>query len=299
MLRLMLWFCVLSALPLSSMAALSVFACEPEWAALVREVAGDQVEVTSATNALQDPHHIQARPSLISRMRKADLVICTGAGLEAGWLPLLLRRANNPQLLPGQPGYVEATSVVPLLERPQRLDRAQGDVHAMGNPHIQMNPNNMTAVAKLLGKRLAIIDPAHAVQYRDNLDDFLQRWQAAISRWKTQAAPLKGMTVVVQHNSWVYLNQWLGLKQVATIEPKPGVPPSSADLSRLLKVLEQQPASVILHAAYQDDRPSKWLSRQTGIPEVVLPYTVGGTEQADTLFGLYDDTLRRLLAVLP
>lgn len=299
MLRLMLWFCVLSALPLSSMAALSVFACEPEWAALAREVGGDQVEVTSATNALQDPHHIQARPSLISRMRKADLVICTGAGLETGWLPLLLRRANNPQLVPGQPGYVEAASAVPLLERPQHLDRALGDVHAMGNPHIQMNPNNMTAVAKLLASRLAVIDPAHARQYRNNLDDFLRRWQAAILRWKEQAAPLKGLAVVVQHNSWVYLNQWLGLNQVATIEPKPGVPPSSADLARLVKTLEQHPASVILHAAYQDDRASKWLSRHTGIPEIALPFTVGGTDKADDLFGLYDDTLHRLLTVVP
>ncbi|TCK17733.1 zinc/manganese transport system substrate-binding protein [Thiogranum longum] len=299
MLRFMLWFGVLFSLPLPVMAAISVFACEPEWAALTREIAGEQVKVSSATNALQDPHHIQARPSLISRMRKADLVICTGAGLEAGWLPLLLRRANNPQILPGQPGYVEASSAVTLLDRPQRLDRAQGDIHASGNPHIQMNPNNLTAVARLLAQRLAVVDPEHAGQYRNNLDDFLQRWQAAISRWEKQAAPLKGMAVVVQHNSWLYLEQWLGLKQVATIEPKPGVPPSSADLARLVRTLEQHPASAILHAAYQDDRASKWLSRHTGIAEVSLPFTVGGSEKANDLFGLYDDTLQRLLAVVP
>jgi len=296
MLRFIVLLGAISALPLPGMAAVSVFACEPEWAALAKEVGGEQVKTTTATVALQDPHHIQARPSLISRIRRADLVICTGAGLEVGWLPLLLRRANNPQIQPGQPGYVEAVSVVSLLGRPQRLDRSQGDIHSLGNPHIQMNPYNLAAVAKLLSQRLATVDPGNAAEYQHNLDDFLSRWQAAIDRWEQQAAPLKGMDVVVQHNSWVYLNQWLGLHQLTTIEPKPGVPPSGADLERLVNTLKQQPARVILRAAYQDDRAARWLSGKTGIAEVVLPFTVGGTEEANDLFSLFDDTLRRLLA---
>lgn len=280
-------------------AEVSVFACEPEWGALAQEVGGNLVKVTSATTAMQDPHHIQARPSLIAQMRRADLVICTGAGLETGWLPLLLRRANNPRVQPGQPGYLEAASAVSLLDRPQRLDRAEGDIHAQGNPHIQMNPHNLTAVVKLLAQRLSTIDPDNARQYQANLDDFLSRWQLAIDRWEQTAAPLKGMTVVVQHRSWVYLSHWLGLEQVATIEPKPGIPPSSGDLARLVAQMERQPADAILLAAYQDDRGATWLSEHTGIVNVELPLTVGGSEAAQDLFGLFDDTLNKLLAVAP
>ena len=299
MLRFILWVSVVVSIPLPSTAALSIFACEPEWAALAREVGGGLVEATSATTAMQDPHHIQARPSLIARMRKADLVICTGAGLETAWLPLLLRRANNPQVQPGQPGYLEAATAVLLLDRPQRLNRAEGDIHAQGNPHIQMNPHNLTAVAKVLAQRLSTIDPGNARQYQTNLDDFLSRWQSAIDRWEQAAIPLKGMTMVVQHRSWVYLSQWLGLERVATIEPKPGVPPGSGDLARLVAQMEQQPADMIVRAAYQDDRGATWLSEHTGIVDIELPFTVGGSEAAQDLFGLFDDTLHRLLAVAP
>ena len=299
MLRYILLAGVVGCLPLPSTAALSIFACEPEWAALAQEVGGDLVEATSATTAMQDPHHIQARPSLIARMRKADLVICTGAGLETAWLPLLLRRANNPRIQPGKPGYLEATTAVSLLDRPQRLDRAEGDIHAQGNPHIQMNPHNLTAVAKVLAQRLSTIDQDNAPRYQINLDDFLSRWQSAINRWEQAAAPLKGMTVVVQHRSWVYLSQWLGLVRVAIIESKPGVPPGSGDLARLVAQMEQQPADMIVRAGYQDDRSTTWLSERTGIVAVELPFTVGGSEAAQDLFGLFDDTLRRLLAVEP
>lgn len=299
MLRFILLVSVVASIPLPSTAALSIFACEPEWAALAREVGGGLVGAASATTAMQDPHHIQARPSLIARMRKADLVICTGAGLETAWLPLLLRRANNPRIQPGQPGYLEAAAAVSLLDRPQRLDRAEGDIHAKGNPHIQTNPHNLIAVAKLLAQRLSAIDPDSAPQFQSNLDDFLSRWQSAIDRWEQAAVPLKGMTVVVQHRSWVYLSQWLGLVRVATIEPKPGVPPNSGDLARLVEQMEQQPADMIVRAAYQDDRSAIWLSERTGIVNVELPFTVGGSEAAQDLFSLFDDTLHRLLAVVP
>lgn len=282
-----------------AMARISVFACEPEWASLTQEIGGDRVDVVSATTALQDPHRIQARPSLIARMRKADLVICTGAGLEAGWLPLLLRRANNPRVQPGQPGYVEAATAVTLLERPQRLDRAEGDIHAQGNPHIQTDPRNLTAVARLVAERLSSIDAGSAGVYRSRLDDFLARWQAAITRWEQAARSIRGMKVVVQHDSWVYLNRWLGLEQVATIEPKPGVPPATGDMARLVTQLELQPADAIIRAAYQDDAGAQWLSERTGIPVVVSPFTVGGSEDAGDLFGLFDDTLRQMQAVAP
>ena len=296
MIRYLLLLVITTVTAVPASAAVSIFACEPEWEALALEVGGDLVNATSATTGLQDPHRIQARPSLIARMRKSDLVICTGAGLEAGWLPLLLRRANNPRVQPGQPGYLEAASAVALLDRPQRLDRAEGDLHARGNPHIQTSPHNLTAVAKVIAHRLSTIDPEHVSRYQANLEDFLSRWQSAIERWEKDAIPLRGMKVVVQHSSWAYLNHWLGLEQLATIEPKPGVPPGSGDLARLVAQMEQEPADVIIRAAYQDDAGAEWLSDRGDIRVVVLPFTVGGSEAAQDLFGLFDETVQKLLA---
>ncbi len=298
MFRQLLTLTVMMAVAAPVAAAVSVFACEPEWAALAREVGGDRVEAISATTARQDPHRIQARPSLIARLRRADLLICTGAGLEAGWLPLLLRRANNPRVQPGQPGYLEATTVVDLLDRPERLDRAEGDIHAQGNPHIQTSPHKLASVAQAFAERLSIIDPEYAQDYQASLDDFLDRWQAAILRWEQAAVPLRGMKVVVQHRSWVYMQAWLELEEVAAIEPKPGVPPGSGHLARLVKQMQQQPAQVIIRAAYQDDAGAEWLSDRTDIPVVVLPFTVGGSDGANDLFGLFDETLNKLLVAV-
>ena len=285
-------------MPLCTHAAVKVFACEPEWAALAIEIGRDRVTVTSATTAQQDPHSIQARPSLIAGLRKADLLICTGAGLEAGWLPLLQRRANNPAVLSGKPGYIEAASVVQMLDRPASLDRAHGDVHAQGNPHIQTDPRNFIPVARLLSERLQAIDPDNAAAYRDNHAVFAERWRTAIAGWQQRATSLVDMPVVVQHRNWVYLIHWLRLKRVATLEQKPGVPPSSADLAKLLAQLEQQPASAILRAAYQSERAASWLSERSGIPILELPYTVGGNAAATDLFTLFDDTLDRLLEIM-
>jgi zinc/manganese transport system substrate-binding protein len=285
-------------LPLNAVAALRVFSCEPEWAALVKELAGDQAEVFAATTAQQDPHYIQARPSLIAQMRRADLVVCTGAELEIGWLPVLLRRAGNPDVQPGGNGYFEAANYVPMLEVPQRLDRSEGDVHPRGNPHIQLDPRNIARIAPALGERLAKLDPAHAADYRHRLEDFTRRWQAALQRWETEAQPLAGMPIVVHHKSWAYLNKWLELNEIGTLEPKPGVPPTSGHLAELLETLQATPARAVIRAPFQDARPSEWLVKQDpGLVMIELPFTVGGNEQATDLFGLFDASIALLLGV--
>lgn len=277
-------------------AALRVFACEPEWGALAQELGGDLVEVSVATSALQDPHQIQAKPSLIARARNADLVICTGAELEIGWLPILLQQSGNAKVQPGQPGNFAAADFVRKLDVPSQLDRSQGDVHAAGNPHIQTDPRNIAQVASALGARLQQVDAAHAGQYTQRLNDFSQRWQQAIGRWTLQAAPLKGVAVVSQHKAFVYLYDWLGLKEVAVLEPKPGVEPTASHLQAVLASLKNSPARMTLYCAYQDPKPAEWLSKNAGVPAVKIPFTVGGTDGAKDLFGLFDDTLSRLLA---
>jgi zinc/manganese transport system substrate-binding protein len=276
-------------------AALNVLACEPEWGALVNELAGDTARVYVATTAQQDPHHVQARPALIARARSADLLVCTGAELEVGWLPLLLSQGANPNIQVGQPGYFEAARQVRLLEVPRVLDRSLGDVHAAGNPHIQLDPRNIAKVADALAERMAQIAPADTEMFRTRNRDFQGRWSTAIKRWEAQAAPLKGMPIVVYHKNVSYLEAWLGLKEVGTLEPLPGIPPTPSHLAELIATLRANPAKAIVYAAYQSPQAAQFVSEQVKVPPVMIPFTVGGDERAKDLFGLFDDTLARLL----
>ncbi len=291
---------IVSALLLAGLASapaqakLRVFSCEPEWGSLVHELAGDKVDVDVGTSALQDVHVIEAKPSLIAKVRAADLVVCTGAELEVGWLPQLIRQAGNPMVGSGAGSFMAAAQVK-TLEKPTALDRAAGDVHPDGNPHIQMDPRRVLIVAQRLDARLAQLDPANATTYKARLADFSARWTSAMARWKVKAAPLRGRKVVVHHISWVYLWDWLGMQQIGALEPKPGVPPTSAHLASLIATTKSNNTLAIVRAAYQDGKPADWLSQRTGVPAVSLPLTVGGDAQSKDLFGLFDSTINKLL----
>ncbi|MEO5843246.1 MAG: zinc ABC transporter substrate-binding protein [Caldimonas sp.] len=276
-------------------AALNVVACEPEWAALVKELGADKVAVSSTTTALQDPHRIEARPSLIARMRNADLLVCTGMELEIGWLPLLIQQSGNARLAAGAPAYFEAGRFVVPLEVPGRVDRSEGDVHAGGNPHIHLDPRNVARVATALAGRLAQVDAANAATYQQRLASFSARWSEAIRKWEEQARPLRGLPVVAHHKNMTYLWSWLGVHELATLQPKPGVEPSGGYLATLSARLAQQPAKMVVRGAYEDPRASQWLSEHARIPAVALPFTVGGNDKAGDLFGLFDSTLELLL----
>ena len=280
--------------PVSASAQLKVFACEPEWAALADEIGGDLVESYSATTALQDPHYIQARPSLIAKVRNADLVICSGAQLEIGWLPALLQKANNRKVLPGNDGYMEASSFVVRVDATGNLDRAKGDIHPQGNPHVQTNPHNITAVARALGDRMSKIDSFNSTSYELNLEQFINKWSLAISGWEDRASPLRGKRAITHHKSWVYLLRWLGIEEVENLEAIPGLPPTATHLGKLTSEFSEGGAEVIIRAPYQHAKPSEWLSERTGIPAIVLPLSVGGTEGATDLFALFDEIISRL-----
>lgn len=288
------FFLFAAAMPAA--AALNIFACTPEWGSLAAELGGDKANVYTATTALQDPHRIEARPSLIARARSADLVVCTGAELEIGWLPLVQTQSGNPRIQIGRPGYFEAANHVPLLDKPARIDRSMGDVHPAGNPHIHLDPRNIAKIAVALGQRMAKLDPAEAAYYGGRARSFLERWRDAIVRWEKDAAPLKGIPLVVYHKNLTYMMHWLGMREVGDLEPKPGLPPTTAHLSELLVSLRQDPARAIVRSAYNDPRAAEWLAERTKIPSVLVPFTVGGTDAAKDLFGLYEDTLARLLA---
>ena len=296
--KLILWMIVVAtAISAPVQAKLRVFACEPEWGSLLTELAGDAIDIDVATSALQDVHVVEARPSLIAKMRKADLLVCSGAQLEIGWLPQLLRQAGNAKVSSGAGNFMAASQVT-TLDKPASVDRSAGDVHPDGNPHVQLDPHRVLAIAKALSARLGELDAANAATYQQRLGDFETRWQAAIKRWEAKAAPLKGKAVVVHHSAWIYLLQWLGMHEIGSLEPKPGVPPTSAHLSSLIDVTKSGGAIAIISAAYQDSKPAEWLSGRTGVRSLVLPFTVGGDAQAKDLFGLYDSTIDKLLGVL-
>src|SRR3977135_4322015 len=213
---------------LPATAALNVFACEPEWGALAQELGGEKVSVYCAPPAPQAPHRIEARPSLIARIRSTDLLICSGSELEIGWIPLLLTQSGNPRVQLGSPGYFEASQYVVKLEIPKVLDRALGDLHPGGNPHIHTDPRNIARVALALEERMVLIDPANAESYRSRAKSFLGRWQAAIVRWEQQAAPLKGVPTLVSHKDVPSFINWAGMREAGSLEPKPGLPPTPA-----------------------------------------------------------------------
>jgi zinc/manganese transport system substrate-binding protein len=288
---------LLSSKILPAQAGLKVLATTPEWAALTHELGGDKVDVYAATTAFQDVHRVDAKPSLVARARNADLVVAAGAELEVGWLPILLRESGNARIQPGNPGYFEATTFLHLLEIPSAVDRSMGDVHPLGNPHAHLDPHNVALVATALTARLMAIDGPNAKLYEARGADFQARWKAAMARWEQQAAPLKDMPVVVIHRDQVYLCHWLGLRELAAIEPKPGVPPSSSYLAELVTKLGAAPPKMILRNAYNDSKAVDWLSERIHAPVVLLPYSVGGTPGAKDLFGLFDDTINRLTGV--
>lgn len=277
-------------------AAIKILATTADWGALAAELGGDKVNVYTATTALQDVHRVEARPSLVARARTADLLIANGAELEIGWLPVLIRESGNGRIQPGATGYFEATKQVRLLEVPASFDRSLGDIHPQGNPHVQLDPRNIAAIAKTLTERLAGLDPANAAYYRARGSDFKSRWQQAMARWQERIAALKGTSVVVMHRDQVYLCHWLGLSEVAAIEPKPGVPPSAGHLGQLVSKLSATPPRMILVNAYNDPKAAKWLAERVHAPVVTLPFSVGGTPGAKDLIALFDDTIERLTA---
>jgi zinc/manganese transport system substrate-binding protein len=280
------------------MAALNIFACEPEWGALAQELGGDKVSVFSATTAFQDPHRIEARPSLIARIRNADLVVCSGSELEIGWLPLLLTQAGNSRIQPGSPGYLEASQYVVRLEVPRVIDRALGDIHPAGNPHIHLDPRNIARVGQVLAERLTAIDHANAEFYRTRAEAFGERWKAAMQRWQRQAGSLKGVPIVVYHKDFTYFISWTGMREVGSLEPKPGIPPTPSHLAELVGQMQRNPAKVIVYSPYNNPGAAQFLSERTKIPTAMMPFTVGGSDEAKDLFGLFDNTIERLMKTL-
>ncbi len=287
---------------------LTVFACEPEWAALVRALLPDTagLRLHVATHAGQDPHHIEARPALIAQLRAADLAVCTGAGLEAGWLPALQQRAGNPRVQDGAPGMFHAAAHVSLLDpRPGGGGNPfAGDVHAEGNPHLHADPRRLRTVARALARTLQAVAPDQAAAIGARAEAFDRDWAARTDAWAARAAGLRGAPVAAQHTSFGYLWDWLGLVPVADLEPRPGMAPTPGHLQALLDRLRGAPPLAVVVARHQDPRAGRWLTGQLGsppgtasrtVPLLVLPATVEDPEAPDALGRWFDALLAALL----
>jgi zinc/manganese transport system substrate-binding protein len=276
---------------------LRVFTCEPEWAALVKALA-PQAQVSSATSALQDPHYIEARPGLIAELRRANLAVCSGASLEVGWLPMLQQRAGNPAVRDGRPGMFYAGQQVDLIDKRDKVGWNEGDVHPEGNPHFHLDPERLAQAAQALSARLAQIDPAQAAAYAARGAAWQAGWKQKIAQWQQKAAPLKGRRVVAQHTSFAYLWLWLGIQQVADLEPKPGTPPTPTHLQAVLAQVQQTPPFAVVHTLFQDPQPAQWLVHQIGdarTAELALPSTVTSDGATADLAGWMDALIDALL----
>ena len=274
-----------------------VFTCEPEWAALVLELM-PKAQVVAATTALQDPHHIEARPALIAQMRQAEMAVCTGAGVEDGWLPALQQRAANPKVQDGAPGMFYAAQQVSLIDpRSATLNPFAGDVHPGGNPHLHADPDRLAAVARALANRLAQVWPSQATEIAQRQAAFDQRWSARIAQWREKAKPLQGQTVAAQHSTFAYWWRWLGMRQSMDLEPRPGLPPTPAHLQSLITGWKAQPPLAAVVAAHQDPRAGRWLVENAAPrrPLLVMPATVRDPHQPLALEAWFDEMMDQLL----
>lgn len=273
--------------------ALNIFVCEPEWKAFLESHAPDAT-IYSATTAKQDPHYVQARPSLIAKMRQADMAMCSGAELEVGWLPMLQVRSSNGAVQNGSQSMIYATDFVRMLDTHDHVDRSMGDIHAHGNPHVQFAANDMVAISRAVTERLKSIDPENAQSYQVNGMKFRAHWRKKLNEWNEKAAPLKGKQVVGYHETYRYLYDWLGMEQIADLEPKPGISPTTSHLQSLTK-LDSDSFEAIVYSSHQDQRPANWLQKQTNKPLIQLPLTVSDGESLDEM---YDQVIDDLLDVL-
>ena len=281
----------------SAISKIKVFTCEPEWTSLVEEITKNRAVVYQAISGKQDPHKIQARPSLISKVRNSDMLVCSGAELEIGWLPLLVQKAGNNKVKPGSIGYFEVATVIDVLDKKSNVDRSMGDQHPLGNPHLHLNPYNILIAGEEVVKRLSNIDQANSKFYQENFNSFKAKFSSKIEEWENRTKVLKGKNIISHHADINYLVQWLNLNLLATIENKPGIPPSATQMKKLVYDFEGTDVLAINAFIMNPSKPAKWLSERLQAPNVMLHYTVGSHKNIKNLFDLFEENVSILLDI--
>jgi len=266
---------------------------------IAKAVGGEKITATHIGEGYQDPHFIEAKPSFVLQLRNADVWAFVGLDLEIGWMPLLLQGARNPKLQPGQPGYVDASRVISVLDVARgNVDRSQGDVHPLGNPHYWLDPENGRRIAKLFQETFATLDPKNVSVYDANAKAFTQRRDAAERTWQADLAKIKGRPVVAWHTSWRYFAEYTGMNIVGFMEPKPGVPPSPAHLAGLIQTMKQAGAKVIIMEPFYGKKTADFVAGKTGAKVLVLAPSVGGAKGLDDYIRLMTSGIQQLAAAL-
>jgi zinc/manganese transport system substrate-binding protein len=280
-------------------AALRVVASTQDLASIAREVGGDKITIDALAKGYQDPHFVEAKPSFVLLLNKADVLIVVGRDLEIGWLPPLITQSRNARIAPGAPGYVDASLTAKILELPTgQITRAMGDVHPLGNPHYWLDPENGRRVAKAIQQKLAELDPPNAALYQQREADFEQRLTAAQQRWKAQMAPYKGLKVVTYHRSWPNFADAFGLEVIGYVEPKPGIPPTPQHTLEVINAMKAQNIKIIMVEPYFDLKTPNAIAAQAGAKVLVMPPSVGGVKEATDYFKLFDTDLNMLVAAI-
>ena len=286
--------------PAEAAEKLSVVTTTQDLASIVLEVGGDRVSVESLAKGYQDPHFVDAKPSYLIKLRKADLFVQVGRDLEVGWVPGLLQSARNPRILPGGAGFVDASSGVAILELGQRVGREQGDVHPLGNPHYWLDPENGLAMAATMRDALVRAAPAERGYFEARYADFEKRLRAKLETWKREAAAigLAGSKIVTYHRSWSYLARALGFEVIDFVEPKPGVPPAPRHVQELTERMKAEGVRLLIVEPYFDPKLPTQIARNAGAALVVLPPSVGASKEATGYLTLFDAQLALVRAAL-
>lgn len=274
-------------------AKVNVVATLPVFASLATEIGGDRVEITSIARSNQDPHFLDAKPTFVVALSKADILIRGGLGLETGWLPPILMQARNPKIQTGASGDVDTSQGLRILEVLSKADRSMGDVHPEGNPHTWLDPNNAKIMAANIYKHLAAVDTEGSPYYKSRMQTFLDKLNEKVGGWNKSIQGLRGKKVMTYHKSFSYFADWAGLDITATVEPLPGIPPSSKDVETLLKKISAEGIKAILMEDYYPEKVPKYLSDKSGIPLLILPDTTGNAGVAT-----YDQLIDKLLGEL-
>jgi zinc/manganese transport system substrate-binding protein len=280
----------------SAFAAINVVTSTEDLAAIVKEVGGDKVAVESLARGYQDPHFVEAKPSFILRLNKADLLVAVGRELEIGWLPPLITQSRNPKVQPGSAGYLDASQTANILDIPTgQITRAMGDVHPQGNPHYWLDPDNGRRIAQAVQKKLSELSQADAGYFAQRYADFDRRLAEATKRWKATMAPYKGVKVVTYHRSWPNFADAFGIDVIGYVEPKPGIPPSPAHTLDLEQEMKRQNVKLVLVEPYFDLKTPNAIGRDTGAKVLVMPPSVGGVKEVKDYFQLFDYDINLLV----
>lgn len=279
----------LALAPLRAIARLKVVATTQDLAAIAEAVGGDQVQVESLTPGTRDPHFAVAKPSMIRRVYRADLLLLIGADMEIGWLPPLLQSARNPRVQPGKAGYLDLSQSVALLgQSAGPLSRALGDVHAKGNPHFWLDPRNGVRAARAIAARFGELDPEHAESYQIRFAAFEQAIGDSLRKWRAELAWIESQPVIAYHTSFIYLADVFGFNIVDEVEPKPGIAPSAASLAALVARIKREQIGFLIMEPYYERRSSRYLSEHTEIQAIVVPQSVGSQPGIETYADLFD-----------